>query len=41
MIKRTIALISPRWRFRSSVTGMFVGKVYALLHPRTTQRERA
>ncbi len=41
MIKRTIALISPRWRFRSSVTGMFVSKVYALIHPRITQRERA
>lgn len=40
MIKRAIALLSPRWRFRSAVTGEFVGKAYALLHPLTTIRER-
>lgn len=40
MIARTIALLSPRWAFRSSITGRFVGKVYALLHPSTTTRER-
>ncbi len=40
MIKRITALLSPRWCFRSSITGLFVGKAYALLHPHTTQRER-
>lgn len=40
MLKRTIALLSPKWRFRSSVSGHFVSKWYALTHPRTTQRER-
>ncbi len=39
MIKRIIGLVSPRYRFRSSITGAFVTKVYALLHPRTTVRE--
>lgn len=40
MLKRTIALLSPHWRFRSAVTGEFVSKAYALLHPRETVRER-
>jgi hypothetical protein len=40
MLKRTIGLLSPRYRFRSSVTGLFVSKAYALLHPMTTIRER-
>lgn len=40
MIKRIHALLSPRWRFRSAVTGEFVSKAYALLHPKTTVRER-
>ncbi len=40
MIKRAIGLLSPSYRFRSSVTGSFVTKVYALLHPSTTVRER-
>lgn len=40
MLKRIVALASPQWRFRSSVTGHFVSKWYALTHPRTTQRER-
>ncbi len=40
MIQRAIGLISPRYRFRSSVTGLFVSKLYALVHPGTTQRER-
>jgi hypothetical protein len=41
VIKRTIALLSPHWRFRSAVTGAFVSKAYALLHPSTTVREKA
>lgn len=40
MIKRTIGLISRRYRFRSSITGLWVSKAYALLHPATTVRER-
>lgn len=40
MLSRIIALASPHWRFRSAVTGMFVSKAYALLHPTTTIRER-
>lgn len=40
MIARIKALLSPRWRFRSAVTGAFVSRVYALLHPRETVRER-
>jgi hypothetical protein len=40
MIKRMVGLVSPRYRFRSSITGQWVSKGYALLHPRTTQRER-
>lgn len=40
MLKRITALISPRWRFRSAVTGQYVSKAYALLHPATTVRER-
>lgn len=39
MIRRTIGLLSRRYRFRSSVTGRYVSKGYALLHPRTTVRE--
>jgi hypothetical protein len=40
MIARTKALFSPRYRFRSAVTGEFVSKAYALLHPTTTVAER-
>lgn len=40
MIKRLVGLLSPRYRFRSSITGLFVSKAYALLHPATTVRER-
>lgn len=39
MIRRVIGLISRRYAFRSSVTGKYVSKAYALLHPSTTQRE--
>jgi hypothetical protein len=40
MIAHIHALLSPRWRFRSAITGEFVSKAYALLHPATTVRER-
>jgi hypothetical protein len=40
MIGHLKALLSPHWRFRSAVTGEYVSKAYALLHPRTTVRER-
>jgi hypothetical protein len=40
MIKRALALLSPHYRFRDAVTGEFVSKAYALLHPSTTVSER-
>ncbi len=40
MIHRIVGLLSPRYRFRSSETGLFVTKLYALAHPSTTVRER-
>ena len=40
MIGHVIALISPKYRFRSAETGQFVSKAYALIHPKTTVRER-
>lgn len=30
----------PRYRYRSAETGEFVSRLYALLHPKTTVRER-
>lgn len=30
----------PKYRYRSAVTGEYVSKVYALLHPATTIREQ-
>lgn len=39
MMKRIIGLLSPRYAFRSAVTGKYVSKAYALLHPRETIRE--
>lgn len=40
MIRRIIGLLSPRYRFRSAESGLFVSKAYALIHPSTTVRER-
>lgn len=31
--------MSKFYRFRSSITGLFVSAVYALLHPLTTYRD--
>jgi hypothetical protein len=39
MIGHIKALLSPHYRFRSSVSGHFVSKWYALTHPRSTERE--
>ncbi len=39
MIHRIIGLVSRRYVFRDAVTGLFVSKSYALLHPSTTVRE--
>lgn len=30
----------PRYRYRSAITGEFVSRLYALLHPKTTIKER-
>lgn len=40
MIAHYLRMADPRYRYRSSVTGLFVTRAYAALHPRTTQRER-
>ena len=40
MIRRALALLNPRYRFRSAVTGEFVTRVYALAHPAFTVSER-
>lgn len=33
-------VLNPRWRFRSAVTGLFVTRLFALLHPCETIKER-
>lgn len=33
-------VLNPRYRFRSAVTGQFVPRWFALLHPRETVKER-
>jgi hypothetical protein len=38
-IRRRDAL-KPGYRFRSAITGEFVSRWYALLHPATTVKER-
>jgi hypothetical protein len=38
--KHIVALVHPSYRFRSAVDGRFVSKLYALLHPRETVREK-
>ncbi len=39
MIAHYAALLNPRYVFRSSITGKFVSRAYAAIHPMTTQRE--
>ncbi len=40
MILHYAAMFNPRFVFRSSVTGRFVSRLYAALHPATTYRDR-
>lgn len=42
MIGRVIERLrkGPLYRYRSAVTGEYVSRLYALLHPSTTVRER-
>jgi hypothetical protein len=40
MIHHIKKLFSRRYVYRSSVTGLFVSKAYALANPSTTVRER-
>jgi hypothetical protein len=40
MLKHIAAVLNPAYRFRSAVTGEFVSRAYALLHPSTTVREK-
>lgn len=38
MRKRDV--LNPRYVFRSAITGRYMSRIYALLHPSTTVRER-
>ncbi len=40
MIRHILAVANPRYVFRSSVTGKFVSRWYALANPKTTYRDR-
>lgn len=40
MIDTIKRLIKPRYVYRSSITGEFVSRFYALTHPNTTVKER-
>ncbi len=40
MILHYLAVLNPRFVFRSSVTGRFVSRGYAILHPQTTYRDK-
>lgn len=33
-------VLKPRFRFRSAITGKYVSRLWALLHPHTTVKER-
>lgn len=35
-----VKALDPRFNFRSAVTGQFVSRLYAALHPETTVKER-
>jgi len=37
---RIIDALNPRYAFRDAGTGKFVSRLYAILHPRTTTKER-
>lgn len=36
-----VKALDPRYRYRSAETGEFVGRLFAVLHPSTTVREKA
>jgi hypothetical protein len=38
--RHALATLNPKYRFRSAVTGEFVSRLFALLHPDTTIREK-
>ncbi len=40
MLTRILRLLRLRWRYRSAVSGKWVGKAYAEQHPDTTIKER-
>lgn len=40
MIRHILATLHPRYAFRSAITGQFVTRAFALLHPRECVRER-
>ena len=40
MVIRRRDTLNPRFVFRSAVTGRFVSRLWALLHPETTVKER-
>lgn len=40
MIAHYARMLDPRYRYRSAVTGLFVSRAYAILHPHITIRER-
>ncbi len=40
MIAHYAAMLNPRYAYRSSVTGRFVSRLFAMMHPRTTYRDR-
>lgn len=40
MISRLIELGNPRYVWRDAGTGKYVSRLYALLHPSTTVKER-
>ena len=40
MIRNLLATLHPLYRFRSAVTGQYVTRAYAALHPRECVRER-
>lgn len=35
-----VKALDPRYRYRSAETGEFVSRLFAILHPATTVRER-
>lgn len=37
---RRIDTLKPGYRFRSAITGQFVTRFYAFLHPRETVKEK-